>query len=156
MVVSLALRRQWWRHQMETFSALLTFCAGTSPGTGNSTHKGQWRGSLMFYLICTWINSWVNNGGAGDLRPHRAYYDVTVIWWNQYLTTTKHNKLYIICILLGCTVTIDGMVQTAIQPKFTISRWHQYVIPCNKHHWDIREMTDTTQSTDNLHQRRTH
>ena len=25
---------QWWRHQMETFSALLAFCAGNSPVTG--------------------------------------------------------------------------------------------------------------------------
>ena len=24
----------WWRHRMETFSALLTFCAGNSPVTG--------------------------------------------------------------------------------------------------------------------------
>ena len=24
----------WWRHKMETFCALLTFCAGTSPVTG--------------------------------------------------------------------------------------------------------------------------
>ena len=24
----------WWRHQMETFSALLAFCAGNSPGPG--------------------------------------------------------------------------------------------------------------------------
>ena len=24
----------WWRHQMETFSALLALCAGNSPGTG--------------------------------------------------------------------------------------------------------------------------
>ena len=24
----------WWRHQMETFSALLAICAGNSPGTG--------------------------------------------------------------------------------------------------------------------------
>ena len=26
--------RIWWRHQMETFSALLTLCAGNSPVTG--------------------------------------------------------------------------------------------------------------------------
>ena len=25
----------WWRHQMETFSALLAICAGNSPGTGD-------------------------------------------------------------------------------------------------------------------------
>ena len=24
-------------------------------------HKGQWRGDLMFSLICAWINGWVNN-----------------------------------------------------------------------------------------------
>ena len=24
----------WWRHQMETFSALLVFCAGNSPVSG--------------------------------------------------------------------------------------------------------------------------
>ena len=27
----------WWRHQMETFSALLDFCAGNSPVTGLKT-----------------------------------------------------------------------------------------------------------------------
>ena len=57
----------WWRHQMETFSALLAICAGIffliffsnfyrSPV--NSPHKGQWRGALMFSLICVWINGW--------------------------------------------------------------------------------------------------
>ena len=35
----------------------------------NSPHKGQWRGALMFSLICAWINGWVNNREAGDLRP---------------------------------------------------------------------------------------
>ena len=43
----------WWRHQMETFSALLAICVGNSPASGkNSPHKGQWRGALMFSLIC--------------------------------------------------------------------------------------------------------
>ena len=65
--------RASWRHQMETFSALLALCAGNSP------HKGQWRGALMFSLICASINDWVNNREAGDLRPHRALYDVTVM-----------------------------------------------------------------------------
>ena len=37
------------------------------------------RGTLMFYLICVWINGWVNNREAGDLRPHRAHYDVIVM-----------------------------------------------------------------------------
>ena len=41
--------------------------------------KGQWRGALMFSLICAWINSWVNNREAGDLRRHHTHYDVTVM-----------------------------------------------------------------------------
>ena len=45
----------------------------------NSLHKGQWRGTLMFFLICAWINSWVNNREAGDLRRNRAHYGVTVM-----------------------------------------------------------------------------
>ena len=60
----------WWLHQMETFSALPTLCTGNSPV--NSTHKGQWRGTLMFSLIC-WINGWVSNHKAGDLRRHRDH-----------------------------------------------------------------------------------
>ena len=45
----------WWRHQMETFSALLALCAGNSPVPVNSPHKGQWRGALMFSLISACI-----------------------------------------------------------------------------------------------------
>ena len=42
---------------------------------------GQWRGALMFSLICAWLNGWVNNGEVGDLRHHRAHYGVTVVFW---------------------------------------------------------------------------
>ena len=73
----------WLRHQMETFSALLVICAGNSPVTGEFPHKGQWRGVLMFSLICASANGWINKGEAGDLRRHRAHYDVIVMkgWW---------------------------------------------------------------------------
>ena len=63
------------------------FCAGNSPmtmgnspATVNSPHTDQWRGALMFSLICAWTNGWVNNQDADDLRRHRAHYDVTVMW----------------------------------------------------------------------------
>ena len=62
-----------------TFCALLDLCAGNSPVPVNCPHKGQWRGALMFYLICAWINSWVYNRGAGNLRRHRAHYDIIVM-----------------------------------------------------------------------------
>ena len=43
--------------------------------TGNLC--GESTGALMLSLICAWINGWVNTGEAGDLRRHRAHYDVT-------------------------------------------------------------------------------
>ena len=76
----------WWRHQMETFSALLATCAGNSPVPVNSPHKGQWRGALMFSLICVWVN----NGEAGDLRRYRAHYDVTVMHYDNYYHAIFH------------------------------------------------------------------
>ena len=45
----------------------------------NSPHKGQGHRILMFSLICAWINGWVNNREAGDLRRHPAHCDVTVM-----------------------------------------------------------------------------
>ena len=47
--------------------------------TVSSPHKDQWRGALMFSFICVWINSWVNNCEAGDLRRYRAHDDVIVM-----------------------------------------------------------------------------
>ena len=69
----------WWRHQMETFSALLAICAGNSPVSGEFPAKGQWRGALMFTLICARMNVWVNTHDAGDYRRHHAHYDVIVM-----------------------------------------------------------------------------
>ena len=64
---------------METVSALLAICAGNSLVSGESPHKGQWRGALTFSLIWAWINRWVNNRKAGELRRHHGHYDVIVM-----------------------------------------------------------------------------
>ena len=64
---------------MGTFPRYWPFVWGIHRSPVNSPHKVQWRGALMFSLICAWINGWVNSREAGDLRPHRTHYDVTVI-----------------------------------------------------------------------------
>ena len=64
-----------WKH----FPRNWPFVRGIHRSPVNSPHKDQWRGALMFSLIRTRINGWVNNGEAGDLRRHRANYDVTVM-----------------------------------------------------------------------------
>ena len=64
-----------WKH----FPRYWPFVRGIHRSPVNSPHKGQWRGALMFSLICIRINGWVNNDEAGDLRRHRAHYDVTLM-----------------------------------------------------------------------------
>ena len=70
-----------WRHQMETFPALLAHCAGNSPATGEFPSQRPVTRNSTFSLICAWTNGWVNHRQAGGLRRHRAYYDVTVMLW---------------------------------------------------------------------------
>ena len=56
--VSTVIRRKckelwpWWRHQMEHFPRYWPFVRGIHRSPVNSPHKGQWRGALMFSLIC--------------------------------------------------------------------------------------------------------
>ena len=64
-----------WKH----FPRYWPFVRGIHRSPVNSLHKGQWRGALIFTLMCSRINGWVNNREAGDLRRHRAHYDVTVM-----------------------------------------------------------------------------
>ena len=71
-----------WKH----FPSYWPFMRGIHRSPMNSAHKGQWRGALMFSLICTRINGWINNGEAVDLRRHHAHYDVTVMTnWVSFL-----------------------------------------------------------------------
>ena len=72
-------QKPWWRYQMKHYSALLAIYAGNHRSPMNSPHKGQWRGALMFSLICAWINGWINNREAGDMRRHHVHCDVIVI-----------------------------------------------------------------------------
>ena len=93
----------WWRHQMPRdwpFVRGIPRSPANSRSPVNSPHKGQWREALMFYLICAWMDGWVNNGEAGDLRRHRAHYDVTVmlLGFPQHTTDSttyiKYNKTW--------------------------------------------------------------
>ena len=44
-------------------------------------HRSQWHGALMFSLISTWINGWVNNREAGDLRCLHVHYDIIAMFY---------------------------------------------------------------------------
>ena len=114
-VVTVNIGIKWWRHQMETFSAV--------PLWGEFTRqrwipRTKWRGALVFSLICAWINGWANNREAGDLRRHRAHYDVIVMDYSEVWTklpplqTTFSNAFswindyFCILIKIHCTLFI--------------------------------------------------
>ena len=89
------VHRKWWfmmtSSNGNTFRVTGPLCGEfTGPRSPvNSPHKGKWRGALMFSLICVWINGWVNNREAGDLRHNRAHYYVTVMV-NFLALQTRH------------------------------------------------------------------
>ena len=76
-----------WKH----FPRYWPFVRGIHQSPVHSPDKGQWRGALMFSLISTWINGWVNNREAGDLRRHRAHYYVIVM--NNVINQRKTLRL---------------------------------------------------------------
>ena len=63
--------RAWWRHQMETFSALLAIFAGNSPGPGEfPTQRPVTRSFYVFF----------------DLRPNKRLSKQSWGWWFETLS----------------------------------------------------------------------
>ena len=97
-----------WKH----FPGYWPFVQGIYQLLMNSLHKGQWHGALMFLLICTWTNTWANNGEDSDLRCHCTHYDIivmdqwnvgtfhfTVCWsWEQMKITASGHWLHFLCV----------------------------------------------------------
>ena len=52
-IVTICFLMAWWRHQMETFSALLAICAGNSPVPGEfPTQRPVTRSFDVFFDLC--------------------------------------------------------------------------------------------------------
>ena len=49
--------------------------------------------SFDVFFDLRWLNGWVNNGKAGDLRRHGAHYDVAVMKIGQSHESTTTNKI---------------------------------------------------------------
>ena len=69
----------WWRHEMETFSALLAFCEGHPPISGGFPSQNPATRSFDVFFDLHLNNGSANNRDSGDLRCHRAHYGVIVM-----------------------------------------------------------------------------
>ena len=63
----------WWRLKWKHFLRYWSFVREST------ALKGQWRGALMFSLICAWRRGKTNSLNTGDLRRHVAHCGVTVV-----------------------------------------------------------------------------
>ena len=79
----------------------------------DSPHKGQWRGVLMFSLMCAWTNGWENNRDASDLGRHDSHCDVTLMYilnesWCLVGYLPTWNKVFLLLFvdsIYGCPIS---------------------------------------------------
>ena len=70
----------WWRHQMETFTALLALCSGNLPFSPvNFPHKRPVTRSFDVFFEFRLNKRLSKQSIRGDLRRHHAHYDVNVM-----------------------------------------------------------------------------
>ena len=89
----------WWRHQMETFSALLTICAGNSPVTGEfPTQRPVTRSFDVFFdprlnkrLSKQWRGWWFETPSRSLWRHYNAFRRqwLCSLWISMELTVSN-------------------------------------------------------------------
>ena len=62
------------------FPRYWSYVRGIHLSAVDSNHKGQWRGDLMFSLICAWANGWVNNRNEMPVIWDAIVLIMTSIW----------------------------------------------------------------------------
>ena len=116
--IALEMLITWWRHQNgNIFRVTGHLCGEFTGDRWIPCTNGQWRGALMFSLIYVWINGWVNNHEAGDLRCHHAHYDITVMKNNHYNTFEHHMYKTEVMSPLGQWVKIHTGLFVVVQLK---------------------------------------
>ena len=105
----------WWRHQMETFSALLPICAGNSPVTGEfRVQRPVTRSFDVFFDLR--LNGWLSKKSWG--------------WWfetpSRPLRHHSNEKCYIKIHVMdklmntSCEIALRGMPQNTFDDKSTL------------------------------------
>ena len=103
------------------------FVRGIHRSPVNSPHKGQWRGALVFSLICAWMNGWVNTREAGEERCHRTHYDVRVMHSSDIIKSAMASQItgVLIVYLIVCSGADQRKHQSFASLAFVrrIHRW---------------------------------
>ena len=106
----------WWRHQMETFSALLAICAGNSLVSGEFPAQRPVTRSFDVFFDSRLNKQLSKQSWAGDLIRYRAHYDDTVMQWCDFIP--HHIKC--IYIYIFCSCLTDLVLVSVIPHKITV------------------------------------
>ena len=108
----------WWRHQINgnTFRVTGPLCGEFTGHRCIPLTKASNAELWCFLWSAPWINGWVNNREAGDLRHHRAHYDVigTVTALDFYSSRTCQVFNYILTQMVCKTHLSHFMLYTYI------------------------------------------
>ena len=116
-----------WKH----FPRYWPFVRGIHRSPVNSPHTGQWRGALMCCLISAWINGWVSNREAGDLRRHRVHYDVIAMRCSDFVHSLGPVSYFLLYFWLYVRLHIatDTIHETQLYIYWDSQRLYQSVLP---------------------------
>ena len=120
----------WWRHQMETFSALLDICVGNSPVPDEfPTQRPMTRSFDVFF----------------DLRPNKRWSKQSWGWWFETpscplwrhcnVMTLLHlsaHRLFPLCDIIRNTVTFSSFINTMTLSEI-FCRGKQYFVYLEKY-----------------------
>ena len=106
----------WWRHQMETFSALLAFCAGNSPVTGEfPAQRPVTRSFDVFFDLClkkhrfskqSW--GWWFETLSRSLGRQCNYADV--LWCELLLTRDRKKRVKVCFVVTSYRVWLNSIM----------------------------------------------
>ena len=98
----------WWRHQMETFPRYWPFVRGIHRSPVNYPHKGHWRRARE----------------TGDLRRHRAHYDV-IVMWNPPIPIRMLSQNITVCLIMTF-IYADTVIMLKINMRRRDFRQHDW------------------------------
>ena len=124
----------------------------------------------MFPLICVWINGWVNNREASDLRRYRSHHGVNVMFLNvrcsilprilfcpdfPYLIITSNNSprfCVLFCRAVDAGTWVNWYIEKLEYEEIAFLMWYMYLKSdrlqvrscCVKPHWPMTDITGTT------------
>ena len=127
----------WWRHQMETFSALLALCAGNSPVTGEfPSQRPVMRGiDIFFYLrlnkrLSKWRRWWFET-------PLRSLWRHCNVFLEKVKALKQHLEFYIVIthdFAVHCDISTEMRVTEFVQNKdISGIYWQPYCFARSQH-----------------------